>query len=232
MRRIPLLLTFFSGLAAVLSCGNSVTVDCGRGERIRLEAVTPEIIHVSEVPSGKIPSRESLVVLPRKGKRVRSTTQKTDSTVVFSTGSLVVTICKTDASISFNRQDGTALASNGRASFKPSEAEGKKAWSTSVSFDSPSDEAFYGLGQHQSGELNHKGLNEELYQYNTKISVPFIMSTRGYGILFDAYSLSRWGNPEPYSQLGRVFRLFDRDGEEGALTGTYTPHEGKPLTRR
>ena len=110
--------------------------------------------------------------------------------------------------------------------------EGKKAFSTRVVFDSPADEAFYGLGQQQTGEFDHKGLNEELYQYNTKISIPFIVSSKGYGLLFDAYSLSRWGNPNPYQHLGDVFKLYDKDGKEGALTGTYQTRDGQTLVQR
>ena len=117
-------------------------------------------------------------------------------------------------------------------SFAPIEVEGKKAFSTRVVFDSPADEAFYGLGQQQTGEFDHKGLNEELYQYNTKISIPFIVSSKGYGLLFDAYSLSRWGNPNPYQHLGDVFKLYDKDGKEGALTGTYQTRDGQTLVQR
>ena len=45
-------------------------------------------------------------------------------------------------------------------------------------FDSPIEEAFYGLGQHQAEELNMKNLNEDLFQYNTKVSVPFVLSNK------------------------------------------------------
>ena len=96
----------------------------------------------------------------------------------------------------------------------------------------PDDESFYGLGQHQSLEFNHKGLSEELFQYNTKISVPFVLSSRNYGILWDSYALSRWGNPQPYRQLGDIFRLYDKDGKEGSLTGTYKPAFGDSLVRQ
>ena len=116
--------------------------------------------------------------------------------------------------------------------FTPIEVEGKKAFSTQVVFDSPDDEAFYGLGQQQTGAFDHKGLNEELYQYNTKISIPFVVSSKGYGLLFDAYSWSRWGNPNPFQQLGQVFKVYDKDGVEGALTGTYRTADGKTFVQR
>ncbi len=46
-----------------------------------------------------------------------------------------------------------------------------------------------GLGQHQSEELNMKGKNEDLFQYNTKVSVPFVISNKNYGILWDCFLL-------------------------------------------
>ena len=116
---------------------------------------------------------------------------------------------------SFYDGEGNVLADEGRISFDGG---------TAVSFSSTDDEAFYGLGQHQAGELDHKGRREELYQYNTKISVPFVLSNKGYGILFDAYSYSRWGSTEPYRQLGEVFDLD--------LEGRYTTSGGRVLTQK
>lgn len=99
-------------------------------------------------------------------------------------------------------------------------------------FESPEDEALYGLGQHQAEEMNYKGRNEELYQYNTKVAVPFVMSTKGYGLLWDSYSYCRWGNPNGYRQLCHAFILRDKQGQPGALTGTYTDKKGHTLLRR
>ena len=53
--------------------------------------------------------------------------------------------------------------------------------------------------------------------------MPVVVSNKGYGFLFDAYSLSRWGSAQPYRQLGEVFDL--------QLTGTYTPAKGQPLVQ-
>ena len=107
----------------------------------------------------------------------------------------------------------------------------KHGWSWRALFDSPDNEAFYGLGQHQSEELNMKGKNEDLFQYNTKVSVPFVISNKNYGILWDSYSYSRWGNPDDYLQLNRAFKLYDKDGKEGQLTGTYVDKNGQKIVR-
>ncbi len=209
--------------------GNSVTV-CRNGNTIRLQVISPDIIRVSAVPGESITDRNSLVVVPQRGETDFNVALNGDSLIV-TTAELQALVCP-DGSLSFFDHDGKLLAGGGRMSFDPTSVEGKDAFSVRTMFASSDDESFYGLGQQQSGEFDHKGRSEELYQYNTKVSVPFVVSTKGYGILFDAYSLSRWGNPEPYKQLGEIFTLFDKDGEEGALTGTYKTKDGNVLSRR
>lgn len=50
------------------------------------------------------------------------------------------------------------------------------------------DEALYGLGQHEEGNLNLRGKTVYLHQANMKIAVPMLVSSLGYGILLDSYS--------------------------------------------
>lgn len=109
--------------------------------------------------------------------------------------------------------------------------EDRSGYSWHALFESDADEAFYGLGQHQSEEMNYKGRNEELFQYNTKVSIPFVVSNKNYGILWDSYSYGRWGNPNNYQQLHKAFKLYDKNGKAGSLTGTYTEETGKIIER-
>ena len=195
----------------------------GGPAQVRLQMLGEKIIRVSATPVKKFNDRKSLVVLPVKEKTPFTVTAE-GGLVKVATSAVTVTVDPATGKLDFTDAAGkTLLASGegGKMAFAPIEVEGKKAFSTQVVFDSPADEAFYGLGQQQTGEFDHKGLNEELYQYNTKISIPFVVSSKGYGLLFDAYSWSRWGNPNPFQQLGQVFKLYDKDGVEGALTGTY-----------
>ena len=219
--------------------GDTVTVKLenvqpGAPSQVRLQVMGPKLVRVSATPDGTFHDRKSLVVLPVKEKTPFSVEME-EGVVKVSTGEVVARVDPKDGKLSFTDASGKQLLASGaggQMSFTPIEVEGKKAFSTRVVFDSPADEAFYGLGQQQTGEFDHKGLNEELYQYNTKISIPFIVSSKGYGLLFDAYSLSRWGNPNPYQHLGDVFKLYDKDGKEGALTGTYHTRDGQTLVQR
>ena len=214
--------------------GNQVVIPVeGEVAQVRLQVMGEKIIRVSATPDRKFHDRKSLVVLPA-GERTPFQVAKEDGLVKVSTSALTAIVEQATGKMCFLDADGrTLLASGegGKMTFAPIEVEGKTAYSTRVVFDSPADEAFYGLGQQQTGEFDHKGLNEELYQYNTKISIPFIVSSKGYGLLFDAYSLSRWGNPNPYQHLGDVFKLYDKEGREGALTGTYATL-GQTLVQR
>jgi alpha-D-xyloside xylohydrolase len=67
-----------------------------------------------------------------------------------------------------------------------------------VHFEPSEGERFYGLGQNANGRLDQKGFVVDLYQCHVKAVVPFLVSNRGYGFL--------WNNPG----LGRVDLGYDR----------------------
>jgi alpha-D-xyloside xylohydrolase len=65
----------------------------------------------------------------------------------------------------------------------------RQAYHTKLEFEWAEDEALYGLGSHEEGMLNLRGQHQYLYQQNMKAVVPVLVSTRGYGIVLDSYSL-------------------------------------------
>ncbi|MGB8648501.1 MAG: glycoside hydrolase family 31 protein [Anaerolineae bacterium] len=65
----------------------------------------------------------------------------------------------------------------------------RQAYHTKLEFEWADGEALYGLGSHEEGMLNLRGQHQYLYQENMKVVVPVLVSTRGYGILLDSYSL-------------------------------------------
>jgi alpha-D-xyloside xylohydrolase len=205
-------------------------------KRVRLEVMDEKVIHVSATPERNFSTDESLIIIPSKGE-TPFTISETDSTVSVETSQVRATVAYATGQVTFYNAEGNLILAeeaDGR-SFKPIEVEGTKGYTVRQVFQSlDKQEGYYGLGQHQSDEFNYKGKNEELFQYNTKVSIPFIVSTNNYGLLWDSYSLCRWGNPEDYKQLGEVFKLYDKDGREGALTGTYTPEskDEQVLVRR
>lgn len=214
--------------------------------RVMLEVMGEKLIHVRAVQDldfesgslsqkqlGEFPQDSSLIVVHDIPK-VPFNVESTDDSVFIMTKTLMAGVDRKTGAVRF--QDvvtGEVILQEpeGGRQFVPIERDGKRAFSVSQTFLTTENEGLYGLGQHQADEFNYKGKNEELFQYNTKVSVPFIVSTRNYGILWDSYSLTRFGNPNDYKQLGEVFTLYNKVGEQGSLTGTYQPAMGKTLTR-
>ena len=216
----------------------------GGAQVVRLQVVNDNIIRVQATPENKLPEKQSLIIV-RQTQTPKFTVTDGDEVCVKAAG-VEARVDKNTGGVTFYDGNGKLLlkeAKNGKT-FKPfrvpdreigvdvakvPEAQ-RNGLSWRLLFDSKK-EAIYGLGQHQSEELNMKGLNEDLFQYNTKVSVPFILSSKNYGLLWDSYSYCRWGNPEEYVQLGKAFKIYDKQGREGHLTGTYTDKNGKQIVR-
>ncbi len=195
-------------------------------KKVRLQVVNNNIIHVSATPDKRFSDEQSLIVIPQEDKSTKFTVTENGNEVVLSTATLKASVNKLTGEVSFADSLGAPILSEkigGGKTFEPIEVEGTKGYTMRQEFESPEDEAFYGLGQHQADEFNYKGKNEELFQYNTKVSVPFIVSNKNYGILWDNYSLSRVGDPRDYEQLNEVFKIFDKNDKPGGLTGTWIP---------
>jgi alpha-D-xyloside xylohydrolase len=65
----------------------------------------------------------------------------------------------------------------------------RDAYRAKIFFKWQKDEAIHGLGQSEEGNYNRRGTTQYLYQHNMKIPVPFLISDKNYGILFDCGSL-------------------------------------------
>ena len=238
--------------ANYIKSGNTVTVKLQQTvadapQQVRLQVVNDKIIRVQATPESLFPAKQSLIIVPQKNK-TRYTVSEEGSNIVVKTASVRAVVDGQTGRIEFFDASGNKLLAETQQKGKTFKRfivpereigadshltnEQKQGWTWHAQFDSPADEAFYGLGQHQAEDLNMKGLNEDLFQYNTKVSVPFVLSNKGYGILWDSYSYCRFGNPNDYQQLHRAFKLYDKNGKAGSLTGTYVDKVGKVLVRQ
>ena len=52
-------------------------------------------------------------------------------------------------------------------------------------------EQVFGLGQHQHGQLDQKGMVIDLVQRNGEVTIPFLVSSRGYGLLWNLPAVGR-----------------------------------------
>ena len=257
MKQSKLLLTLFLALglsasaAGVKRSGNFVTVSVEQPEAngaqlVRLQVVNDNIIRVQSTAEKAFPKKhKSLMIVDQKAKPQFSVKEEGGKVIVSAKNVRAEVEKKSGRVVFFDAQGKQLLketAQQGKTfeRFTVPEREigvgslteqERNAWTWHMQFDSPDDEAFYGLGQHQAEDFNYKGVNEELFQYNTKVSVPFVISNKNYGLLWDSYSYCRWGNPNDYQQLHRAFTIYNKGGNKGSLTGTYVDARGKKLVR-
>ena len=108
--------------------------------------------------------------------------------------------------IDAQRQTITIKDKNGKPVFKATQHQLADGVAT-LAFDSPEDEFLFGLGQFQDGYSNVRGLTRRLTQVNTQISMPMLLSSKGYGVLWNNYGMTEF-NP-----CGKSVRLTKADGE-------------------
>jgi len=114
------------------------------------------------------------------------------------------TVCKVHAngSISYQNSYGVCMLEehyrDRRVSYAPIrparcyKAISSDVFETDLYFKADKKERFYGMGQYLIDCLNLKGSSLELAQKNTQCSIPFLLSSKGYGFI--------WNNPS----IGRV----------------------------
>jgi alpha-D-xyloside xylohydrolase len=203
--------------------GVSVTPNGGAAKLVRLEVVSPTIIHVTAFPTTSVALPQSLMAVRTGSTHVGFVVSSRDGTVVLSTGELTAMVGLDDGRVSFADEHGKVITSevaNGR-SLRPEKIAGKPYYAIRQQFESTPGEALYGLGQHQTGIIDYKGQDLTLAQHNMDVAVPFVLSSRDYGILWDNDSVTRFGDPHEWEHLSKGLTLHDEHGRKGGLTARY-----------
>ncbi len=168
-----------------LSDGAQYTVD---GGTLRIQFWSPETVRITFAASNEIPEIKSLSVIA-KPEKVGLKRQETDQAFTLASPNLKVKIDEQTGAVSFLDLAEHVLlqeSAEGRR-IAPANVAGAAVTSCAQSFDTASDEGFYGLGQHQKGTWNYaaNGGNVRLAQANTDVGIPVITSSKGYMILWD-----------------------------------------------
>ncbi|MBK9989681.1 MAG: DUF5110 domain-containing protein [Verrucomicrobia bacterium] len=122
--------------------------------------------------------------------------QKSDKVILLELPKLRASVELATGSITFSDPAGRVLLreSPGTRRVAASTVQGEPTWSVAQSFDSPVEERLFGTGQFQDGFLNVRDLPRRLTQVNTQIAIPFVVSSRGFGLLWHNYGLTEF-NP-------------------------------------
>lgn len=155
--------------------------------RLRLMPLTEGAVRVVR-SRGIAHELPELVYLPVKAPAY--TLKKEDGGYILTLKNVRVKVSVSDGRISFLSSDGKVILGEEGGQIQASSVQGEQTYVSTQTFHSPSDEYLYGLGQFQDGYLNVRGLTRRLTQVNTQIAIPFVMSNKGYGLLWNNYGLT------------------------------------------
>jgi alpha-glucosidase (family GH31 glycosyl hydrolase) len=161
------------------------------GYEISLEAITDRIIHIHCVATGQTAKQSLIVPADIVHDPVSVTIEDNATTYTLRTSQVTAQLNKTTKKVSFYTSGGQLiLAENGRsiASYSHQESTGGITWTLNQiaqSWAASESEAYYGLGQFDDRTMNWQGKTVGLEQYNTNAVSPFVVSSSGYGLLWD-----------------------------------------------
>ena len=200
---------------------NGVTFHLSNGSML-IAVCSDRVIHVVVSPTKEIPeSNVPSVTRPCSGTPFKLSS--TPANVSVKTTSMNVEIDRSSLAVKFKNSAGdTVLAEQDKSGRSIAPIMIGEVPSNEVRQDfilSP-DEALYGLGQHQEGFLNVRDIPLQLLQANTNIAIPFVVSTKGYGLLWNNAALTEF-NPTTKSialdENGKGTFQSDAAGEYGFL---------------
>jgi len=205
------------------------------GGLLRLEPVTEGIVRVAFARDAAFFRRDSLMLDPHRPQGTAFTLTESPDSVVVATAKLQARLDRATGAVTFLDAAGRILLAEqpGSRMLADAEVQGVKTLHVQQAWQPHDDESLYGFGQNHLGLLDLKGYDLDLWQHNGTVFVPFLVSSRGYGILWDNNSSTRFGDLRPFDFIP-AGQLLDTAGQPGGLTGTYFAdnHFGQQVGRR
>jgi alpha-D-xyloside xylohydrolase len=163
---------------------------------LRFQVCSDSIVHVVYSIKRDVPQRSDNLVIKKSWPKSDLALHTDDPKLItLSTARLKIEITRADSSIIFYDSAGHKLTQENTRTLTPTEVNGEKTYHSERFVNMwDTQEAFYGLGQHQAGVWNYRGESVDLSQDNTNISIPFLLSSNGYGIFWNNGSRSRFTN--------------------------------------
>lgn len=189
----------------VVRAGNVVSVTTAQ-DHLWISVCGPSVIHILGAPSATPPTFVPEPWILHDCNDSAFTLSNSSGVASLKTSALQVRIDLRSGALAFTTEKGEELLSEGcqpcaspgsSRTYLPLSQSHDPLYRVGELFWMPDNQALYGLGQHQSGSFNYRGTATILDQVNTDIAIPFMVSTKGYGILWNSASRSEVDNRFP-----------------------------------
>ena len=186
-------------IASVLPC--RAYKFAAQGLDVTVDFYTPVIVKVSKVPAGQAYDKQSIAVIA-KPEEVKVNKSTNGDITTLASEKLSVKINTATGAIRFYTPEGQLLITDKDygTQFSAIDDAGRPSYNVRQAFLLEPGEVIYGLGQQQTGRLNQRGQKLRLFNSNTNICIPFVHSSKGYGLYWDNYSPTTFtDNPQEMS---------------------------------
>ncbi len=192
-----------TSLASVLSYaktleGVSFTLDRGMME---VKICKDDVVEIKYTTSGELPPKSSLVVTNTWTTVPKFDVAEQMGVITISTNRMKIKVNIFSNAITYTDLNDVVILAEDNAGGKKMTRDtiaGLAVNNCETEFLSPQDEALFGLGCHPTDSLamNYKGRNQDLAIKYMTGAIPVLLSTRGYGLMWDNYSASKFYGAE------------------------------------
>jgi alpha-D-xyloside xylohydrolase len=154
---------------------------------LKLRVFSPRVVEVVYAPGDWLPQTKSLSVI-NQPTHTSWKLAETKEEISLSTDEITVRVNRSTGAVGFYDKSGQPILiekMDGGKSLTPAHVGGIDTLRSEQVFELPADEAIYGLGQHPGAPMNYRGAKLHLQQENRIVAVATLLSSRGYGILWD-----------------------------------------------
>lgn len=186
---------------------------------------SPSIVRVIKYPSAHMPDKKSYPII-KTPEKVNITYKQDGNKIQMKTENMLVTLHSSTGKVTYQTLQGNTLLSEKElgTNFTPRKDVTRDAFTVSQAFALQPEEAIYGLGQRQSGAMNHRNQQVHLSNGNTNICIPYFTSEKGYGVYWDNPGISQFSDT-PYetsfsSQVGECadyYFMYEDGTQDGVI---------------
>lgn len=186
---------------------------------------SPSIVRVIKYPSAQMPDKKSYPII-KTPEKINIVYKRNGDKIQMKTENMLVTLHSSTGKVTYQTLQGNTLLSEKElgTNFTPRKDVTRDAFTVSQAFALQPEEVIYGLGQRQSGAMNHRNQQVHLSNGNTNICIPYFTSEKGYGVYWDNPGISQFSDT-PYetsfsSQVGECadyYFMYEDGTQDGVI---------------